>query len=1594
MKRTPCFLVDAGIENVRVRCLETDGRVRYERSLAHHGKLKPLLDAELALPADPAGRREADPEIYLTGKLSAEASAALGGGTRVLSEAALRRAARLLLESRETGGENPESVAIIDFSASGYCVVTAGRNGHKSAAGIARNPSCGAGSGVNLRRVLEKLAIPPEDADRLLGAYLGERGAPLRAALPVRTERCGVFSVSATVSDKNQGIPIEHALAVTMKSEVMKPCSRVPAGIGRVYLTGGVFRWRFMRECAEDELRARGIRDVRYDGDRSPAMTGMESLAADLSGGTASVPGPVGLLRKKTAEAPLPSFREIRERLAAGDRFVRQSGEERTLPGIASLAGRPVDIALDIGSSMAKMVIAEAVSGETLYRECIPNKGDALQTVRVLIGALDGAGVKGLAVQHWGITGSGRYQIRKILRAVYPHLGDRIFTLVENEAHVLGSLGLLKGHLAWLEGRGRSPVNTDFGLLVDIGGEDTKISVISLAQQALFENAMNCKCSAGTGSLMDILRDLLDIPDVEEAYRMAGGAGRAWRINATCAVFLMEEARKMQARGVPAAEILASCCTAIVENMARTLWQQVTIPPSPVVLLHGQTMMSDPLALATISRLEAYGRGPVYGLVPPHPGHRACYGLLGRAAGGGDPLLHEECRWERFTGWSYERKLISCPGSVCGNVRMRCTRTAIRSREIDPPLALTIGGCTSVNERPGVKTPGCADVPDAYREIWQWIDARHPRSESPERLVIPRCFTLSQQAYPFAVCLEELGLPVHVDTVREEDIRAAQSCFELDTCAPTIGATGQCIRLAAAPHGLIFLPQIDYLPAQGASLGRTCTTNQGGIWAAVQFARRAHPEARFLVAPANLGEADDAALTRQLYRSLDGVFAAYGLRIGLARFREAWGHAARAVESLEEGKAELAAGYLERAAAGGNPVTVVCGREYLLTPGIYDQHISKMLKDKGILPVPSYAFDTALDAGFAHIYWRTAHDILTKVRAIVGGRLHELIGHPRLREAVRRLEKGYGPSRLSHAVLTTFRCGPDSVTTPLLQEISRPVPSVWIQSDGTIAELAHLENRISTHLRRLEERERSPEAPAARCLQVEVLTGFDLGGLNPATDVVYFPTLGDNRVMTALIRSLGIAAADNYSDDAYDLERKGRTGRQYVGDAVCVPLAAVFADMLAAVEDFLAKKRSGDPSYAGKSRIVLFMNGGDGPCRLGQYIHVFKLAFFRVFGRPEIPCPAAGGPDDAVQLGLLENVSSSLSDNGDFLAVFEPWAGILGYQGLVAHGLYHSLLLQAAARCGDAASFRAMMEDYRELKEAISRQIESGAPPGPAARRLVAGVSRHCPPLAGPAKYLGYGLWHNFGLRGLFRTFAGRWILPAGRNNGNGGPAVRIHLDGEVYMRTSQAEAILRLLTEYLGFGAFELTLAPTWCYFEALLFARLLDARARIADLDGERDNGSGGRRLLEGERADRRRIIRETERAIGQLRNLLARPLYAAAGVPMPHPMREVYAAARPIIPTGKPYGELVPFVGEAVLRCRDGIDLLLNVAPQGCMVSGMGEMLIPSILEEGGGRGMTTIASLFSRDGEVDEEQLRLALLRALGGKWEGILPAAAP
>jgi len=164
---------------------------------------------------------------------------------------------------------------------------------------------------------------------------------------------------------------------------------------------------------------------------------------------------------------------------------------------------------------------------------------------------------------------------------------------------------------------------------------------------------------------MDTLSAMFKIGNVAQACEEAYAAPRSFAINATCAVFLMENARKLQAQGVPESQILASANWAIVENMARTLWNQLNLPANTVTLLHGQTMLSEPLPLAVTHRLHTYLDSPVYALVPPQPGHRACIGLI-RTLMQASPPGHEIISLSDFIKTRFDKRIILCKGAACG----------------------------------------------------------------------------------------------------------------------------------------------------------------------------------------------------------------------------------------------------------------------------------------------------------------------------------------------------------------------------------------------------------------------------------------------------------------------------------------------------------------------------------------------------------------------------------------------------------------------------------------------------------------------------------------------------------------------------------------------------------------------------------------------------------------------------------------------------------------------------------------------------------------------------------------------------------------
>ena len=759
--------VDAGVAHLRLRVCESSGAEIENHVLSSNRDLREVI-AEYQL-SDRFGVQGA--RVFITGKLAALVKKAIGGGHTFLHAASLWMAAKTRVKQ-----QRGEALAVVEISASGYTLVGVDAEGklHKNL--LVTNPRCGAGTGVNIDRVLQKLGMRRDAVDTLLADYLGEVGRPLREQIGTRVDRCGVFGASATISDKNQGIPLSVALATTFKSELQKVIGKLPEGFPSILLVGRFFNWQFVRDCAEDYLHALGVQNVEYDPENTLMLDALHDLV-DQAGDAALTP-PDAIMRSEPKMGEYPAFSDLLARQEASLRYRREPVLAFSVKAAHDLAVRPVHIGLDVGSTMAKVVMTDD-AGEIVYLDAYSNAGDTIETVKRVFSDLRDQGLDGLAVRSIGVTGSARYQVREALARIYPQLSSRLAVLVENYAHARGSIDQAREHLARLKQAGIADLNENFCILVDIGGEDTKITTLALREAELFNNAMNIKCSAGTGSLMDTLSALFGIPGASEASKMAFEAGRGLEINATCAVFLIENAQKLQAQGVPRGEILASANWAIVENMARTLWSQVDLPGRTVVLLHGQTMLSDPLPLAVGYRLERYLGEPAYCLVPPYPGHRACIGLI-RTMTTTAPTGSVEMLFSALLDAIFEKSIFKCMGTACEDPSAACNRTSLKCQGSDgKKFAFTLGGCSAINELlakvAARKESGVSEkfVPprDAYKEIWDFVDSHHPKSEHPRALVIPRGFIASEWAYFFARLFERFALPVYVDNIRETDLR-------------------------------------------------------------------------------------------------------------------------------------------------------------------------------------------------------------------------------------------------------------------------------------------------------------------------------------------------------------------------------------------------------------------------------------------------------------------------------------------------------------------------------------------------------------------------------------------------------------------------------------------------------------------------------------------------------------------------------------------------------------------------------------------------------------------------------------------------------
>lgn len=1567
------LFIDAGIKNLRLRVVGSNGTVLFDRVIPSNSDLTSLISqhqGEWNIASGEAAR------IFITGKLASAVKDSLGGGKVVLPAAVFWLAARDLINLPENTAV--QSLAIIDLSASGYLLIGIDRTGELKDDLLLANPHCGAGSGINLDRVLQKLSVAHDAVDGLLANYLGDEGLEQREKVVVRADRCGVFASSATISDKNQGIPLDVALATTLKSEVQKACKKLPKGFQKVYLTGRIFRWQYMRDCATDFLRTLGVQEIEFDSENTRILDALHGLVDRI--GPDNLIQPDDRLVPQSKPEEYPSFQQLKSRYEANGHYLRLPDDPVHPHASSILKHHPVIIGLDAGSSMAKVVVADTVTGDIAFQAAYSNAGDTIETIKQVFNDLLDTGIKRLQISGIGITGSARYQVQQALLHIYPALNDRISVLVENYAHARGSIEHARRHIRQLKEQGFSEVNEDFCILIDIGGEDTKISTIALKQAELFDNAMNMKCSAGTGSLMDTLSAMFNIDSVAQACKEAYAAPRSFAINATCAVFLMENASKLQAQGVPKGQILASANWAIVENMARTLWNQLDLPGNMVTLLHGQTMLSEPLPLAVTHRLHTYLGNPIYALVPPQPGHRACIGLI-RTLMQASPPGQEIISLTDFVETRFEKRIILCKGAACGDSSARCNRCSLSCRGEDgSKVSFTLGGCTAINELLGQKAKGKEKIKpprDAYKEIWDYIDSHHPRTEDPRRLVIPRSFIVSEWAYFLSRIFERLEIPVHVDNVRSSDLTDAQPDFNIDSCAPHIGAVGQFRRLAAEPHGMILALQIETLPTEGKSRGLTCTTNQGGVAVASNLARTAHPEARIHLTHVNLDQLEANYICDQLYGRLEPVFRFYGITPSATALAKIIQDALEDRLQHRREVADLAADLAEEALQEGRQVALVIGREYILNPGIYDSHIQRLLRDKQVAAIPSYVLDMELDEDYGHIYWRNSHFILTLLSAVAHRRLHKRLRHSRLSEIFRGIEEDPAGPLLPVVQISTFSCGPDSITSHFVAEIMKQRPFLLIQSDAIIKELAHLENRVNTYIKQLEQGlHRKLHIGGEGPFEVHTLDKLSSQEpLNRESDVIYFPTLSDNRALTAVFRGAGYTCLDNYDDETFDLQELVKDGRKIVGDAVCTPLASMYAEMLRGINDFVYRKKNNDPLVAGKKRLLFFDTQGAGPCRQGQYPNVHRLLYYQSVSGNQTDGGGEGVCNALPGGGIFQFLIGN--ENQGYNAGFEEWVLLRCYQGAILQGVLHDLMFKGGSSCRGYDEYQHFTADFRKLKTEIYRLLESYHGPGKAGRKILKLLGDNSK-ITILLKYFLYRI-HGREFKRPLKRFVSKWKIQQPLPD----DLLRIWISGEGYMRVAQSEDIFRSLLSTLGFRRFNLQVTPLMSFMEYLLDEAELNEHATLETREAaaRRESGSSNGRHDTSSLKMQRDKLEMIKRLRYMLRHLLAAPLYKAARLKMPPASVEMIKASKALLPTLRPLGELAPYVGEALIELRRELDLFLNVGPNGCMVSSMGEVLTPSIMQAEGiksGR----IQNLFSADGDVNQELLTMAVLKAMG------------
>ena len=194
-------------------------------------------------------------------------------------------------------------------------------------------------------------------------------------------------------------------------------------------------------------------------------------------------------------------------------------------------------IGIDIGSTAAKTIIFD---GEKVVASFVmPTGWSSKETSTRIKGQLESLGIEVSSADTKTIaTGYGRVSV---------DYADKILT--EITCH----------------GKGGYHLFSQDGVIIDVGGQDTK--VITVESGAVSNFLMNDKCSAGTGKFIEIMANRLGV-DIDELFNLAE-SGTPIPISAMCTVFAESEIISHIGAGQSKADLAAGIVQSVVSRVAQ-----------------------------------------------------------------------------------------------------------------------------------------------------------------------------------------------------------------------------------------------------------------------------------------------------------------------------------------------------------------------------------------------------------------------------------------------------------------------------------------------------------------------------------------------------------------------------------------------------------------------------------------------------------------------------------------------------------------------------------------------------------------------------------------------------------------------------------------------------------------------------------------------------------------------------------------------------------------------------------------------------------------------------------------------------------------